>query len=45
MATLTTAGSPTNVLLAQLLVAGGLLLLVTGGWVGLGSRAYGKHHV
>jgi hypothetical protein len=45
MATLPTTGSPTNVLLAQLMVAGGLLLLLAGGWVGLGKRAYGKHHV
>ncbi len=45
MATLPTTGSPTNALLAQLMVAGGLLLLVAGGWVGLGGRAYGKHHV
>jgi hypothetical protein len=45
MATLPTTGSPTNQLLAQLMVAGGLLLLVAGGWVGLGGRAYGKHHV
>ncbi len=45
MATLPTTGSSTNQLLAQLMVAGGLLLLVAGGWVGLGGRAYGKHHV
>ena len=32
------------VLLAQLMVAGGLLLLVTGGWIGIGGRAFGKHH-
>jgi hypothetical protein len=45
MATLPTTGGPTNALLGQLLVAGGLLLLVAGGWVGAGTRAVGKHHV
>jgi hypothetical protein len=44
MATLPTTGSPTNLLLAQLMVAGGLLLLVAGGWAGLGRGLQGKHH-
>lgn len=43
MATLPATGSPTNLLLAQLMVGGGLLLLVAGGWIGLGGRAYGRH--
>jgi hypothetical protein len=36
------ASSPTS-LLAQLMVAGGLLLLLAGGWLGFGRREYGVH--
>lgn len=43
MATLPTTGASTNVLLAQLMVVGGLLLLVAGGWLGLAERANGRH--
>ncbi len=37
------SGPSTTSLLAQLMVAGGLLLLLAGGWLGLGRREYGAH--
>ncbi len=37
------SASSTASLLAQLMVAGGLLLLLAGGWLGLGRREYGAH--
>jgi hypothetical protein len=37
------AASPTAGLLAQLMVAGGLLLLLAGGWLGFGRREHGAH--
>jgi LPXTG-motif cell wall-anchored protein len=39
------AGSTSNNLLAQLMVGGGLLLLVAGGWLGFGRREYGGHQL
>jgi hypothetical protein len=43
LAGLPATGSPADPLLAQLMVGGGLLLLVAGGWLALGSRATGAH--
>jgi hypothetical protein len=37
------SGPSTTSLLAQLMVAGGLLLLLAGGWLGLGRREDGRH--
>ena len=37
------ATASTTSLLAQLMVAGGLLLLLAGGWLGLGRREHGAH--
>ena len=37
------SANSTSSLLAQLMVAGGLLLLLAGGWLGLGRREYGAH--
>ena len=37
------AASSTAGLLAQLMVAGGLLLLLAGGWLGFGRREHGVH--
>lgn len=45
MASLPGTGTSTNALLAQLLVAAGLVLLVAGAWVGFAGRDYGKHHI
>ena len=39
----TPAAPSTTSLLAQLMVAGGLLLLLAGGWIGLGRREHGAH--
>ncbi len=36
-------GSSSNSLLAQLMVGGGLVLLLAGGWLGFGRREYGAH--
>jgi hypothetical protein len=36
-------GSSSTSLLAQLLVGGGLVLLLAGGWLGFGRREYGAH--
>lgn len=36
-------GSSSNTLLAQLMVGGGMILLLAGGWLGFGRREYGAH--
>ena len=45
LAGLPNTGSTSNGLLAQLMVGGGLLLLVAGGWLGFGRREYGGHQL
>ena len=43
LAGLPATGSSSNRLLAQLMVGGGLVLLLAGGWLGFGRREYGAH--
>lgn len=45
LAGLPDAGSPAGGLPAQLLVGAGLLLIVAGGWVGLGRNTQGAHRI